>query len=272
MKVKRPQRHFLGAVAALVAFSAIAAAGGVRAAASVTPRPQTDENVVIRHAAWAGTTVEARDATLIRLMHKASDLVDFNKGLFAGTYISGDNLVLVTASEAGDQVAALAFPEEPRVSFERASMSLSRASNLGYELLTTDSGVRPKLYATSLDVQHGVIRVGADQELSAADASELDSFAQQHHIELEVDIDLTLNRGSLDDSRLSDDSPFSGAMRVASVNGSGQSATFDGFCTAGYGYQSGGTNYVLIAGHCFPKDTSYSLHVEHKWHAQHGLG
>lgn len=63
-----------------------------------------------------------------------------------------------------------------------------------------------------------------------------------------------LNPDKLDDNRPTDPSPYAGGARYGIANGSGSGASVSALCSTGFGYLRNGKEYMLTAGHCYPRN------------------
>lgn len=189
----------------------------------------------------------------------ASELVDFNKSDFAGSYVDETStLVVVTTSDRGQQMAAERFPKDSGVRIEHGNLSLARASTLGHELYRGFPTTGAKIWQWAVDPAASALKLGVNKPLDGEDRSIIDNFAQANAVLINVYIDETAQRGQRDD-RLEDASPFAGGFRYARADGTTSSATVIGRCSGGFGYEndSGTADYILTAGHCWDRGGAY---------------
>lgn len=233
---------------------------------SSAEEPQ-DGLVEYNEAAWPQPDLSVIDDSNRDQLAAASELVDFNKADFAGAYVdSKAQLIVVAATDRGQALAEDALGDDPGVTVTRGALSLESASQLGFDLYRGEPTVGEKMWQWAIDPATSALRVGIFKALSEEDRAAIEKFAEANSLPIKIYVDETAGRGAKDDARLEDDSPYSGGFRYTKANGTTSSASISGYCSGGFGYQSGGTNYMLTAGHCFERGTSY----DEMWNTQSG--
>lgn len=192
-------------------------------------------------------------------LETASELIDFNKTDFAGLYVDGDSsqLYVVAATDKGLDLALKTFADEPVVTVRRGSLSLDAANQRGLDLSETIPSVGAKMYHWAIDPESSALKVGVNAVLTDEERAEIDQFAQESATPLEVYTDETAKRPVEADSRQEDSAPYAGGFRYVATNSSTSASGYHLVCSGGFGYSSGGVNYMLTAGHCFEKATTY---------------
>lgn len=247
----------LAALAALLVFEAGIAAIGARGEATPSGEPP-DPSVSVMHSPWPRPDLaQITDADRDRLA-SASELVDFNKEMFAGAYPSKDAVIVVATSDLGEVVAREALEEVPGVRVVRGDLSVERANEIGLDLYRASPQLAKKLWVWTVDPAAGTLRIGVMQELSDDDISLLRETASAKGIAIDVYVDPDATRVEAD-SRLEDPSPFAGGFRYVTADGATSSAAAPYSCTGGFGFAVAGTRYMLTAGHCSERGSDFTF-------------
>lgn len=194
------------------------------------------------------------------VLASASELADFHKSDFASVYVDASGrVVLVPVSSIGLSLAAARVSERADLSVEPLSdaLSISDASELGNELYDVSDHLRRKISAWKGDPRSSRLLVVVWQPLDSSDRSDIEAFATRHSLAIDVYLDPGDPPAQKNESRWEDDIPVAGGFRYTMKNGTTSSATGTSFCSGGFGYHIGSFEYVLTAGHCFEKGTSY---------------
>lgn len=197
---------------------------------------------------------------------KAAELIDFNKDDFAGSYVDPEGRVIVVASTpVGEQLANKAFADDPEVAIRTAGLTINQANQAGLDLSDEVPTVGDKIYKWGIDAQADVVRIGVFRALTSEDRAAMENFADRSGLRLVVYIDEKAQR-PVENSRQEDGTPFQGGFRMT-MQASSTGPQQDGpSCTGGFGYQSGGTNWVLTAGHCFYRNGT----LNYAWNTYQG--
>lgn len=235
----------------LLGFSVGAAAMGTVAADDASedlvqyfgPRPLPDLSMITREALEQST--------------QASELVDANKSDFCGSYVNGSSEVIVmVATDRGYGLATRAFDNNPAVSIRWGDRSLAEVNDFGLLIFRSLPSISDEIWMWAIDPTTCVLQLGILQPFDDVQTSLIAKFATTNELPIAIYIDETAARPEKS-NRLEDGSPFSGGFRYVAANGTTSGATQGTSCSGGFGYEIGSTDYILTAGHCFEKGTSF---------------
>jgi hypothetical protein len=128
----------------------------------------------------------------------ASELVDWHDEDFAGAYVNENSqLVIVAVNDRGEKLAVDAFGADDQVRIERGTLSLRESGDLFVELIDTWPSAGDKVWMSDIDPATSGIRVGAFKRLDDADKAEIEGFAVEHDVRIDVYIDLNAGQAQL---------------------------------------------------------------------------
>src|SRR6476469_3217688 len=195
------------------------------------------------------------------LARRASELVDWHKSDFLGSFVDDTgSVVLLPSSDAGRKFAEETVDEGPeRPVLLVADLSLEAAQELGDRVnaLTGTWDENAFMWGAAPESNGAFVEVMAMP--SESDAALLSEFAERAQTHIDVVVDPQETQPILDEDRYEDYSPYAGGARygISSDDHFASSTPVDSRCSIGFGYVRGGNDYLLTAGHCFPGNRSY---------------
>jgi hypothetical protein len=117
-----------------------------------------------------------------------------------------------------------------------------------------------------IDPTGSALRLGLFAPLSSDERAGIEKFATERSLRIAVYTDETASRPEFKSRRV-DATPFAGGFRYTALYTNAQPPPYRQFeCTGGFGYSISGTQYMLTAGHCFPRTTTY----QYMWNTEDG--
>lgn len=207
---------------------------------------------------WPSHVAVKLDTDRQDLLAKVSDLIDFHKGDFSGVEVDAEGHIhLYYTTLAGEKLAESEFGGSEGVSIRQGGdLSVLRTNDLGVPVGAISDSLRKKLYAISQDPSGMTLHVGVTGELSDDEIMALQTFGIEQGLELDVYVNPEAEQGE-PSSRLEDDSPYAGGFRIIRSNDDVPSGATGASCTAGFPYSIDSNRYMLGAGHCFYRGSSF---------------
>ncbi len=189
-------------------------------------------------------------------LNLAAELVDAHKDAFTGTFVDPRGRVhVVAATDRGQGLAADVFKGRSDAAIDRGNLTIDDATRLGANLYESLPDIGIKMWTWSAAADNSSLQVGLTSPLTDYELGELRSFANANSITVDAYADENAERPTKD-SRQGDNSPFAGGFRYATGDAT-SNPRIKWVCSGGFGYSRNGTDYMLTAGHCLDRDTSF---------------
>lgn len=234
----------------------------VALAASVQPTRSSAEsaypNVGYHEGPWPSSADFKLSQDEQDLLAKVSDLIDFHKADFAAVSVQGQEIVLTATTDQGVRLAQEAFGQQSEVSIVRGPMSLADSNDKMLRMIESFPTISKKIWEAKIAPDGTGEWIGVADPIGDEELKQLDAFAEKNGIHLDIYYEPGHIRGEPStDSRLEDGSPFAGGFRYMKSDSKTSTGTTNGWCSGGFGYENGTTDYILTAGHCLYRGGVY---------------
>lgn len=142
----------------------------------------------------------------------------------------------------------------PLIEIHPPGVSIDVASDLGERLRALSPSLNAAIFMWGTDPRTGGIFASATRTIPDSDRALIEAFANSIQVPIRIEEDPGASPPVPDDDRQADTSPYAGGARYGMGTSSTSDAVIKALCSTGFGYVIDSTEYMLTAGHCFPKD------------------
>jgi hypothetical protein len=128
-------------------------------------------------------------ANVLEAANRAADLVEENEKDFLGSYVDNDGRVVIRARSAyGRALATRSLGGDPNVVVKDAFVNIDDARELGTELRVLTASLSTKLTTWGPWPMSGGMFVWLRTDPTDRDRAEIEKFAEQHAVPIEVSV------------------------------------------------------------------------------------